>query len=139
MPIVYTKFTDSLNALQRSLRVYDRECSRREVDEELTDTLAGGVIQSFETAYEQAWKSMKRWLDENISPTFGLERNQFFRVAAENGLLTDVAKWMKFHRARNETSHTYDGDTVGEVVTIARQFVPYALDTLSRLKGERNA
>ncbi len=90
----------------------------------LRETLKAGVIQQFEVAYEQSWKMMKRWLEINIGAETvdGVPRRELFRRAAESRLIDDVERWMSFHRARNETSHTYSSATADEVYRLALQF-----------------
>lgn len=70
------------------------------------------MLESFrnEVAYEQSWKVMKRWLEENFSAVEvdGVTRRHLFRLAAENRLIDDVDVWMTFHKAHNETSHIYN-------------------------------
>ncbi|MFA7232393.1 MAG: nucleotidyltransferase substrate binding protein, partial [Victivallaceae bacterium] len=87
--------------------------------------LKAGVIQNFEFTYELCWKFMKRWLEHNIGATYvdGITRQELFRYAAENKLISDIQKWMDYHRARNMTSHTYNADTADEVFKVALEFV----------------
>jgi nucleotidyltransferase substrate binding protein (TIGR01987 family) len=103
------------------------------------DVIRAGVIQNFEFTYELCWKFMKRWLEENYGPVYvdGVPRRELFRLAAENLLLTDVDRWMDFHRARNRTSHVYDFMVAQAVLTEVLAFLPEAQDFLRRLE-ERN-
>lgn len=54
----------------------------------------------------------------------GVTRRELFRLAAENHLITDVEQWMAFHRACNETSHTYNEKIALAVYNYAVQFLP---------------
>ena len=83
-------FIDTLNESQRKL-------------------IIAGVIQNFKFTYELCWKFMQHWLSENIGNTYvdGVTRRQLFRLAAENRLIDDVDKWMIYHTARNQISHSY--------------------------------
>ena len=94
-------------------------------DEITVNGLKAGAIQNFEFTYELCWKFMKRWLDENIGAAYvdGVPRVQLFRLAAESQLITDVDKWMEYHRARNKTSHTYDVEVAESVYLSAREFL----------------
>jgi nucleotidyltransferase substrate binding protein (TIGR01987 family) len=102
----------------------------------LQDTLKAGVIQHFEVAYEQSWKAAKRWLDYNVGSEAvdGVPRRELFRHAAEHHLIEDVERWMGFHRARNETSHTYSSGTAEEVYAVALAFLPAAQALLAALR-----
>ncbi|MDL2226868.1 nucleotidyltransferase substrate binding protein [Deltaproteobacteria bacterium OttesenSCG-928-M10] len=100
------------------------------------DLLSFGVIQIFETTYELCWKSMKRWLEANVSPdeVSGVNRREFYRICAENSLIDDVDQWMEFHQARNRASHTYNEIVAEEVFSVAGRFLPYAQDCLKQLE-----
>jgi len=89
------------------------------------ETFRSGIIQNFEIAYELCWKTMKRWIEENVSPDvlFGVPRIELFRRAAENGLIDSVENWMTFHQARNSTSHIYCVAVAIEVYEVAVRFV----------------
>lgn len=102
----------------------------------MKDTVKSGVIQNFEVAYEQAWKMMKRWLENNLgsAQVDGVTRKELFRLAAEHLLIKDVEIWSDFHRARNETSHTYDGRIAEEVLDSAKRFLGEAQNLLSQLE-----
>ena len=104
------------------------------------EVIRAGVIQSFEFTHELCWKFMKRWLEDNIGSAYvdGVPRRELFRLAAENRLLTDVERWMDYHRARNRTSHIYDPAVAAIVLAEAMAFLPDAQRFLQRLT-ERNA
>jgi nucleotidyltransferase substrate binding protein (TIGR01987 family) len=90
------------------------------------EAVRAGIIQQFEVAYEQSWKSMRRWLEENVGADAvdGVPRRELFRRAAESRLIVDVERWMSFHRGRNETSHTYSSEAAREVYDLALGFLP---------------
>ena len=127
----------AIGALERSLRVAGEHEGKEDAD--LQETLRAGVVQNFEVAYEQTWKMMKRWIETNISPVEvdGVTRRQLFRICHENRLIDQVDDWMAFHRARNETSHTYDAETAADVFAVAGAFLPAALEVFARI-AERN-
>jgi nucleotidyltransferase substrate binding protein (TIGR01987 family) len=124
---------NAIKALENALNVYYRY---DQSDEELRKTLQAGVIKNFEVTYELCWKFMKRWIEQNVSPDSldGTTRKELFRQAAENKLITNVETWFTFHRARNETSHTYDSQTAENVFTVAQDFLPYAKNFRDRLE-----
>ncbi len=131
-----------LHALEKAaaaLRLSTEESVSRlpELSPALRETIKAGVIQQFEVAYEQSWKSMKRWLEENLGAgtVDGVPRKELFRHAAEHHLIREVERWMVFHRARNETSHTYSADTAQEVFALALQFPPEVEALLSALRA----
>jgi nucleotidyltransferase substrate binding protein (TIGR01987 family) len=118
-----TLFRQALDSLRRALL--------QPKDEFLRDS----VIQRFEFTYELAWKALKRYLEqeegsENID---AMPRRDLFRLAAEKGLLKDPVIWFAYHRARNETVHTYQEAKAEEVYGIAANFVADANELLECL------
>lgn len=100
-------------------------------------TMRAGVIQNFEFCYELSWKALRRYLkadegEEEISP---LSRRDLFRLGAQKGLLDDPELWFSFHRARNETSHTYDEVIAEEVYEATVQFLPAAQELRKALEA----
>jgi nucleotidyltransferase substrate binding protein (TIGR01987 family) len=135
MPLDLTSLEKSVAALRLSCT--ETSSGLAELSPALRETVKAGVIQQFEVAYEQGWKSMKRWLEENVGAETvdGVSRRELFRRAAESRLIDDVERWMQFHRARNETSHTYSSETAGEVYAIALEFLPAAEALLAALRA----
>jgi len=104
------------------------------------DTIRAGVIQNFEFTYELCWKFMKRWLEMNLGSAYaeGLARRQLFRLSAENKLIGDIDKWMEYHDARNETSHTYDENTAEDVFAAAVEFLDDARKLFKALEARND-
>ena len=136
MSLQLDSLTKSIDSLERSVKTASRV---DDSDEDLLETVRAGVIQHFEVAYEQSWKLMQRWLQENIGADYvnGLDRSDFYRLAAENRLISDSARWMDYHRARNATSHTYNEEAAENVFAEATEFVHDSKQLLSVLE-ERN-
>ncbi len=128
--------TKSIDILDRSVKTASRI---DDSDKDLQEVVRAGVIQHFEVAYELSWNMMRRWLKENIGADYvsGLDRADFYRLAAENRLITDSARWMDYHRARNATSHNYNEEAAENVFAEAIEFVHDAKQLLSILE-ERN-
>lgn len=102
--------------------------------------IKAGVIQNFEFTYELCWKYMRRWLEINIGRAYGegVPRRELFRMARENHLVGDVDRWMGYHQARNDTSHTYNSIKADEIFLAARAFLSDAKSFLKELE-QRNA
>jgi nucleotidyltransferase substrate binding protein (TIGR01987 family) len=128
---------NAVKALEKNISVYDANISGGDAD--LKEALRSSVIHNFEVAYELCWKYMKKWLEINVEPNIiiGSTRKEFYRIARENGLISDVKKWWEFHDARNRTSHTYNELTAESVFNAAVEFVPiakkYVVDLDARL------
>ena len=96
-----------------------------------------GVIQHFEFTYELSWKFIRRWLETNIGrdSADGVSRRELFRMGAENRLIDDVDAWMRYHAARNNTSHTYNPSVAAEVYGISLDFARDAGRLLAALEA----
>ena len=140
MALDLTALQSAVEALENAAEVLQKKQTEPDVPAGELEVIRAGVIQSFEFTYELCWKFMKRWLEENYGAVYvdGVPRRELFRLAAENLLLTDVDRWMDFHRARNRTSHIYDRTVAETVLQEALAFLPAARDFRRRLE-ERNA
>lgn len=136
-----------LVSLRKAIESFDRSLQATEFSDEfpslapiVKETLQAGVIQSFEVAYEQAWKMMKRWIETNLGADTadGVSRRELFRMAAEQKLIDDVDVWMSFHQTRNMTSHTYDLETANDAYSDAVSFLPLVKDLLVRLEARND-
>lgn len=132
----YSSLQKAVARLNESLKVMEEFGTEKA--SALSRTLISGVVQHFEFTYELSWKFIKRWLGENLgkSQVDGVSRRELFRLAAEYQLIDSIEDWMTFHRARNETSHTYNENTADEVYQVAEIFLPEAAKLLAALKSK---
>jgi nucleotidyltransferase substrate binding protein (TIGR01987 family) len=129
----------SIGALRRSISAFSH-AEKSGLDHDIQESIRAGVIQNFKVAYEQSWKMIKRWIQENISTTEadGITRRELFRIAIENSLIDDLDTWMDFHDSRNETSHTYDSKTAHNVFKTAHRFLGEATKLLASLHARND-
>src|SRR5690606_7785541 len=124
-PIHLNPFRQALDSLRRAL------------SQPKTEFLRDSVIHRFEFTYDLAWKALKRYLEqeEGVENVGILQRKELYRMAAEKGLLEDPVVWFAYHRARNETVHTYQEAKAEEVFAIAAKFVMDAAGLLQKLEA----
>ena len=79
-----------------------------------TDRDKAGAVQAFEYCYELSWKIMKRILD--VKGVEAQSPKDTFRQAAINRLIDSPEPWFIFQLKRNLTVHTYDLDTLNDVL-----------------------
>ena len=120
-----TSLKKSINHYNELLNTAHDSTQTQSLPKIIQDAIKEAVIQNFEVAYELSWKMIKRWLEQNFSSDYvaGVTRHELFRLARESLLINDVDKWMVYHKARNETSHTYDAITAEEVFVLASEFI----------------
>ena len=135
MTLDLTSLRSAIASLEKSIRSYRVLSENSTLTPDDINTVKAGVIQNFEVAYEQCWKFMKRWIEQNVSSDIvdGVTRRELFRVGAENRLIDDVAQWMEFHQSRNLTAHTYDAENAGQAFSSALIFIDAASSFLKRL------
>ena len=109
------------NALAFALKVEKKSAETQEFYEK--EIARAAVIQHFEFTYELCWKIMKRYIKMEIGAEANrLFHKELFRLSAEKWLITDFHQWVKFHDARNRTSHVYNEEVADDVYETAKQF-----------------
>ena len=103
----------------------------------LQEALAESVIQRFETCYDVLWKTLKRYLVEQLGlPEVPSSPKPIFRLAHENRLLPGpVDKWILYANARIATAHDDSGDKAQQTLEIIETFVPDAIALYQTLTG----
>ncbi len=140
MKLDLSSLRKAVESLEKTLRVADDDAFMSGLSEDQKDAVRAGVIQNFEFTYELCWKFMRRWLQVNLGSAYveGVARRHLFRLSAENKLIDDVDKWMEYHDARNETSHTYDEDTAEDVFAVAGEFLDDAEKLLKAIEARND-
>jgi nucleotidyltransferase substrate binding protein (TIGR01987 family) len=110
------------------------------LDTVLQNAVKAGVIKHFEFTYEMSWKFIKRWLELNVSPNTadGVTRRELFRYGFEHQLIQSVDRWMDYHLARNDTSHTYRKETADAVYAVIPAFLTDARMLLAALEARND-
>ena len=110
------------------------------LNESLGLVVQAGVIKHFEFTYELSWKFIKRWLELNVSPdaASGVTRRELFRLGFEHQLIQSVDRWMEYHLARNDTSHTYRKATADAVYAVIPGFLSDARLLLAALEARND-
>ncbi len=79
-----------------------------------------GATQAFEFCFELCWKMMKRVL-ETRGLTVGSPKDTF-RKAVHEELIANPEIWFDFQEMRNLTVHTYNKESLEEVIAIFETF-----------------
>ena len=140
MKLDLSSLIKAIASLEKSINSYQVLRGNSTLTNEDIETVKAGVIQNFEVAYEQCWKFMKRWIEENVSSGVvdGVTRRELFRVSAENRLLDDISAWMEFHQSRNLTSHTYVASNADHAFGSALRFIGVAKEFVARLESRND-
>ena len=108
----YHKFIHTLNALERSIKVF----LRTDIDDEIRENLTAGIIKHFEMCYESSWKYLKHYLEINCNQIANSPK-KIFRECFIFNLLDEqtTEELLNISEARNTTTHTYDQENAQEV------------------------
>ena len=75
-----------------------------------------GLVQSFEYTHELAWNTLKDFLESRgVTNIYG--SRDATREAFKIGLIENGETWMEMIDSRNQTTHTYNQETVAEIVS----------------------
>ncbi len=106
----FSNYQKALSQLQSAVELSEQR--------ELSNLEKQGLIQSFEYTHELAWKTLKDFLEfrGSTEPIYGSKDTT--RLAFSYDLIDDGQVWMDMIKSRNLTSHTYDEQTVNEIVDL---------------------
>ena len=140
MALALDSLQSAVSALAAVLAKSDDVEFMNNLDDVARNAIKAGVVQHFEFTYELCWKFIKRWLETNIGPAVadGVTRRELFRLAAESRLLEDVEQWMRYHEARNLTTHIYQPEIAEKVYNTAHEFARDAARLLAALEARND-
>lgn len=75
-----------------------------------------GLIQAFEYTHELAWNTFKDFLESRGTTNIFGSRDAT-RAAFALGLIEQGETWMQMIQSRNQTTHTYNEETVEQIVS----------------------
>ena len=99
---------DYFNALNRL-----EDALKKDLDD---DIIIDGIIQRFEFTFEQAWKVMKLYLEDQGILDEALAPRSTIKCAYKHKLIDDGDIWIEMMLDRNRTSHMYDESTAVSIV-----------------------
>jgi len=89
-------------------------------ERELSQLEQQGLVQAFEFTHELAWKTLKDFLEHRGNKDIYGSKDAT-RQAFALGLIKEGEKWMDMIESRNQTSHTYNEETVEEIVNTVKE------------------
>ena len=73
-----------------------------------------GIIQAFEFTHELAWNVMKDYFEYQGTTSITGSRDAT-REAFNKGLILNGEGWMEMIKSRNQSTHTYNEKTAGDI------------------------
>ncbi len=135
--IDYDKFEKSLRHLEAQFNNYKTIDDRDDLGVLEKEAIKESVIQRFETCYDTLWKTLKRYLNEELGfPEVPNSPKPIFQIAFENNLFTsDITQWKKYADARIATSHDYSAEKAEEALSVMNDFISDAVDLYITMTG----
>ena len=85
------------------------------------DIILDGIIQRFEFTFEQSWKVMKLYLEDQGILDEAVAPRSTIRCAFKHKLIKDGDIWIEMMLDRNRTSHMYDETTALSIVKLVKE------------------
>lgn len=104
---------DFFKALKRLEEAFEKDIN--------DDIIIDGIIQRFEFTFEQSWKVMKLYLEDQGVLDEALAPRSTIRCAFKHKLITDGDIWIEMMMDRNRTSHMYDETTARNIVKLVKE------------------
>ena len=105
----FNNYKKALAALERSV-IAAQERSLNEIEEQ-------GLVQGFEFTFELSWKLLKDYLESKGFKDFHGSKDTF-RLAFQEGLISDGEIWMEMIDSRNRSSQTYEESITKKIISL---------------------
>lgn len=135
--IDYSKLQKSLKHLEMQYENYSNAQYRPELSELDKEGIAESTIQRFETSYDTLWKTLKRYLVEELGiPEVPNSPKPILRLAFDNQLFSSpIEQWLKYAGARIDTAHDYDADKAAQCLALMKDFIDDAIGLYQTMTG----
>lgn len=132
-PVRDIRWEQRFSNFKKALEQLDRFIQK----DNLNELEKQGLIKAFEYSYELSWKTLQDLLKEkgynNIAGPKPVIEQSF-----QDGYISDGKGWMRMHKSRNLTSHTYDEDIAKEILEkIKEEYLLLFKNLQARLEKEK--
>lgn len=101
------------------------------LEKDITDDIVvDGIIQRFEFTFEQSWKIMKLYLEDQGVLDEALAPRSTIKAAFKHKMISNGDIWIELMLDRNRTSHMYDESTAYEIVKRIREVYVFEFNNL---------
>ncbi|WP_445372611.1 HI0074 family nucleotidyltransferase substrate-binding subunit [Methylomonas sp. HW2-6] len=135
--IDYSKLQKSLKHLELQYENYCNAQYRDELSELDKEGIAESTIQRFETCYDTLWKTLKRYLVEELGiPEVPNSPKPILRLAFENQLFASpIEQWLNYADTRVNTAHDYDEKKAAQCLALLNDFIDDAIGLYQTMTG----
>lgn len=134
--IDYDNFRRALKSLE--LQNANRKRLPLELPQLIHEGIDESVIQRFEICYDTLWKTLRRYLIEEMGvPAVSGSPRAIIRLAGDNGVLNSpVERWMEYINLRIGTAHDYSGEKARAALDRMDAFIRDATDLYQAITGD---
>jgi len=104
-----SNYKKGLAVLERSV-VIAQERKLNEMEEQ-------GLVKGFEFTFELSWKLLKDYLESKGFKDFHGSKDTF-KIAFQEGLISNGEIWMEMIDSRNRSSHTYEESIAKQIISL---------------------
>jgi len=104
------------NSYKKALAVLERSIAAAQ-ERDLNEMEEQGLIKGFEFTFELSWNLLKDYLESKGFKDFHGSKDTF-RLAFQEGLISDSELWMEMIDNRDRSSHTYEESIAKQIISL---------------------
>jgi nucleotidyltransferase substrate binding protein (TIGR01987 family) len=110
------RWIQRLNSYKKALAALERSVAAAQ-ERNLNEMEEQGLVQGFEFTFELSWKLLKDYLETKGFKDFHGSKDTF-KLAFQEGLISDGEIWMEMIDNRNRSSHTYEESIAKLIISL---------------------
>jgi nucleotidyltransferase substrate binding protein (TIGR01987 family) len=110
------RWIQRFNSYKKAFAALERSVTAAQ-EKKLNEMEEQGLVQSFEFTFELAWKLLKDYLESKGFKDFHGSKDTF-KLAFQEGLISDGELWMEMLDNRNRSSHTYEESIARQIISL---------------------
>jgi len=110
------RWIQRFNSYKKALAVLERAVVAAN-ERNLNEMEEQGLVKGFEFTFELSWKLLKDYLESKGFKDFHGSKDTF-KLAFQEGLISDGEIWMAMIDNRNRSSHTYEENISRQIISL---------------------
>jgi nucleotidyltransferase substrate binding protein (TIGR01987 family) len=110
------RWIQRFNNYKKALAVLERSVATAQ-ERNLNEMEEQGLVQGFEFTFELSWKLLKDFLESKGLKDFHGSKDSF-KLAFQEGIISDGEIWMEMIDNRNRSSQTYEESIARQIISL---------------------
>jgi len=110
------RWVQRFNSYKKALATLERSVAAAK-ERKLNEMEEQGLIQGFEFTFELSWKLLKDYLESKGFKDFHGSKDTY-KLAFQEGIISDGEIWMEMIDNRNRSSHTYEEGIAKQIISL---------------------